>query len=439
MTPTHSIASSALCQEKSSLRPESVSVQTPLGRNARIAIAIETLEMGGAENIMLNLGRGLQQLGYEVTIVTTISPGNSFDQIEKNGLRSLHIDHIDRSQCHYYRHAWRVGRRLRKENFNVVITNNCERFALAALNMLPANVIAIPWIHNDDEEVYRKGLFNSSAWNVAVGVGVKVAKTAASKSRGKEVIHIPNGLEQPSVELLRFRRAADVRPFRLCYLGRMYQRQKNIFSLPLIIDLCLKRRLDVVLDLVGDGPDRAELEQRFADAGLMDRVVFHGAVSRDQVYRFLCEAHVLLLPSYFEAMPCVPIEAQFCGCVPIVSRLPGITDTIIDGGQTGFLVDVADINGFVEAIGGLVNDRARWQAMSEAGPRRAAEFTVDAMARRFDQLIQACLRGEYPLQRPRRAWLPVNPVVFGLRQAFPRCIRQLGIRTRLRALLGFTE
>ncbi len=406
-------------------------------KNVKIAIVTEALHMGGAEHLTVNLGRGLQQLGYEVTIAVTSNPGELFGLIERTGIRALHID--SRFQCHTYRHAWRVGRRLREENFNVVITTNCERFAQAALNMLPAHVIAIPWIHGDEEHVYRKSLFNSHAWNVAVGVGVKVAKTAARMSRGKEVLHIPNGLEQPSAELLRFRRAADVRPFRLCYLGRMFQSHKNIFSLPSIIDLCLKRQFDVVLDLVGDGQDRAELEQRFVDVGLMDRVVFHGALPRDQVFRFLCQSHVLLLPSYSEAMPSVPVEAQFCGCVPIVSRLPGVTDTIMDDGQTGILVDVADINGFVEAIGGLVNDRARWQAMSEAGPRRTAEFTIEAMAQRFDQLIQACLRGEYPLQRPRRVWLPVNPLVFAWREAIPRSIHRLGIGRRFRALLGISE
>ncbi len=57
------------------------------------------------------------------------------------------------------------------------------------------------------------------------------------------------------------------------------------------------------------------------------------------------------------------------------------------------------------------------------------------MGRRFDDLIQACLRGEYPLQRPRRAWLPVNPLAFIWREAIPREIHRLGIGNRIRTLL----
>jgi len=142
------------------------------------------------------------------------------------------------------------------------------------------------------------------------------------------------------------------------------------------------------------------------------------------------------MPSYYEAMPCVPIEAQFCGCVPIVTKLPGVTDTIIDQGQTGILVDADDINGFVEAIGGLVNDPIRWKAMSEAGQNRAGKFTVETMGQRFDDLIQACLRGKYALHRPRRTWLPVNPLSFTWREAIPHEIHRLGIGNRIRTLFG---
>jgi len=411
--------------------------QTKSNQDVKIAIVTGILSMGGAELIILNLGLSLRQLGYDVTIVTTSRPGDWFDQIEKNGLKALHID--GRFRVHPYRHAWRVGRRLREENFDVVILakfTNSERSSQAALNMLPDHVIAVPWIHSDTESTYRTALANQAAWNVAVGVGVRVAETAAQKSKGKHVLYIPNGLMPPPVELLKNGRPAEARPFRLCFVGRMEQVSKGIFNLPAILDLCGQKGLGIILDVVGDGPDREELVQRFEQAGVMDRVVFHGAVPHDEVFKFLCRAHVVLMPSYYEAMPCVPIEAQFCGCVPIVSKLPGITDTIIDDGQTGILVEVDDINGFVEAIGGLVNDPRHWQAMSEAGQRRAADFTLDAMGRRFDQLIQACLCGEYPLQRPRRAWLPINPLAFTWREAIPRGIHRLGIGKRIRTLLG---
>jgi len=164
-------------------------------QDVKIAIVTGTLSMGGAELVILNLGRSLGQLGYDVTIVTTSMPGDWFEQIEKNGIRALHID--GRLQVHPYRHAWRVGRRLKEENFNVVILTkftNSERFSQAALNMLPEHVIAIPWIHSNTCDTYRTALTNRKAWNVAVAVGVRVAANATQKSKNKHILHIPNGL-----------------------------------------------------------------------------------------------------------------------------------------------------------------------------------------------------------------------------------------------------
>ncbi len=408
--------------------------------NAKIAIVTGTMCLGGAELIILNLGRSLRHLGYDVTIVTTSAPGDWFDQIEKNGLNALHIE--GRERRHPYRHAWHVGRKLKNEKFDAVILvkyANSERCTQAALNMLPDRVIAIPWIHNDTVRTYHTALVNSDAWNVAVGVGVRVAETAAKKSKGRPVLYIPNGLEPPSAELLQGGRSADARPFRLCYIGRMHQVQKGIFTLPAILDRCGQQNLNVVLDLVGDGPDSDELMERFKRAGVLDRVVRHGAVPHDEVYQFLCRGHALLMPSYYEAMPCMPIEAQFCGCVPIVSNLPGVTDTILDDGRTGLLVDVDDVSGFVAAISGLIGDPARWQAMSAAGPGRVAEFTVEAMGRNFDELIQACLRGEYPLPHSRRAWMPVNPLAFQRKEAIPRQIHRLGLGNQLRRLFRLNQ
>lgn len=393
----------------------------------KIAIVAGSLNMGGAELITLNLASGLKKIGYDVTVMTVTEPGEWFHLLNERGILAIHIP--GRQNVHPYRHAWRVGKRLRDEAFRVVILvkyTNSERCTQAALNMLSDDVIVIPWIHNDTMETYKTALTNITAWNAAVGVGVKVTETAKSKSKGKPVIHIPNGIESPPPELLQTGRTAHDRPFRLCYLGRMDKVQKGIFNLPAILELCVQKEFDVILDLVGDGPDKEELVRRFNERGLMNHVEFYGSVSHDEIFKFLYCAHAVLMPSYYEAMPCVPIEAQFCGCVPIVSNFPGVTDTIVKNGQTGMLVPVDDINGFVQAIGKLINDPVRWQTMSQAGPPSVSKYTVDAMVRRFDQLIQACLHGEYPLQHPRRSWLPVNPLALSLREAIPRQLRRMG-------------
>jgi glycosyltransferase involved in cell wall biosynthesis len=402
-------------------------------RNIKIAIVTGSLYMGGAELITLNLGSGLKDLGYDVTVVTVTEPGEWFYLLEERCLGGIHI--AGRQQVHPYRHAWRIGKRLRDEGFQVVILTkytNSERLTQSALNMLPENVVVIPWIHSDTTEIYKTSVANANAWHAAVAVSAKIARRASENLDGKTVMHIPNGLVFPSRPPLPQHRRPDSDIFNLCYLGRLHHHPKNIFILPEVLKICIRENNRMVLHIIGDGADGKELGMRFCRLGLMDHVVFHGAVSNQAVYPILFQSHVLLLPSKTEAMPCAPIEAQFCGCVPIASNLPGITDTIIDNGETGLLVDVADIEGFARAVTTLADDRNRWQKMSRAAMQHAEKYSISAMTNRFDDLIRDCLHGRYPLKQPRCRWLPVNPLALTWREFIPREVRKLGLGIRFR-------
>jgi glycosyltransferase involved in cell wall biosynthesis len=398
-----------------------------------VAIAIGSLSMGGAERMALNLGRGLQMRGHRVTIVTVTQRSEWHGLLDEYGLAGLHV--AGRAGTHAYVHAWRVGQALRQKAFDAVIVvkyTGSERCTQAALNMLPDSVVAIPWIHADADDAYRSATLNPSAWNVAVGVGVGVTERAKAFSAGRPVVHIPNGIDVPDPGLLASGRSLHDSPFRIAYVGRIEQAQKRVFLLPAILRRLRDLGVPVELSLVGDGPDHAELASRFQDEGVCDGVQTYGALPHDEVYSVYAQAHATLMPSSWEAMPCVPIEAQLCGSVPIVSLLPGVTDTIVKGGETGFLCPLDDAAAFTEAVQKLARDRALWTRMSGAGRAFAAQFTIGAMSEAFESLILQCQDGQYPLPHPRRKWLPVNPVAMTWRDVLPLWAKRLGIRSFLR-------
>jgi glycosyltransferase involved in cell wall biosynthesis len=402
-----------------------------------VAITIGSLAMGGAERMALNLGRGLQQRGHRVTIVTVTQRSEWHGLLDQYGLAGLHV--AGRATTHAYVHAWRVGRALRKSGFDAVVMvkyTGSERCTQAALNMLPDSVVAIPWIHADTDEAYHRAMLNSGAWNVAVGVGVGVTERARAFSAGRPVVHIPNGIDVPDPDLLASGRSLHDVPFHIAYVGRIEQAQKRVFLLPRILRRLRDLGVPVELSLVGDGPDRAELASRFREEGVLEGVRMHGALSHDEVYGVYAQAHATLMPSSSEAMPCVPIEAQLCGSVPVASFLPGVTDTIVKEGETGLLCPVGDVEAFAEAVQLLATNRALWQRMSCAGQVHASQFTIRAMAEAFEALIYQCQAGQYPLPHPRRKWLPVSPLAMSFRDALPLWLKRLGIRTRLSQLSG---
>jgi hypothetical protein len=149
------------------------------------------------------------------------------------------------------------------------------------------------------------------------------------------------------------------------------------------------------------------------------------------VYGLLLQSHVLLMPSYFEGLPIALLESLACGCVPVVSRLPGITDTAVEDGKTGMLAEIGNVNAYAAAVASLYNDPARWSRMSRAAHESAGRrFSVDAMGRSYMRLITDALNGRYPLPRRRMDQRAVDLSVFSWKDFLPQPVRQLGRRGR---------
>lgn len=74
----------------------------------------------------------------------------------------------------------------------------------------------------------------------------------------------------------------------------------------------------------GTGPEKAECLQVAKSLG--DRVITHGPVSQQRLSEILKRSHLLILPSFFEGLPIVLLEAMACGCRVVTTALPGVDE-----------------------------------------------------------------------------------------------------------------
>ena len=133
-------------------------------------------------------------------------------------------------------------------------------------------------------------------------------------------------------------------------------------------------RLRVVL--VGDGEERAALEERAAAPDLRDRVRFLGR--RADVPAVLRAFDVFALPSLpmVETQPVSVIEAMTAG-VPVVATRVGDVAALLADGTAGRLVPPDDVDALAAALGGLLDDPAARESLAAAGRERARTFTLD--------------------------------------------------------------
>lgn len=113
------------------------------------------------------------------------------------------------------------------------------------------------------------------------------------------------------------------------------------------------------LVIVGDGEVRSSYEARTQALGIQDRVTFLGRLSTQALVQAYQQTDVLLFPSLSkaEAFGLVAMEAEACGTPVIASNLPGVR-TVVQDGQTGWLIPPADVPALVE--------RLRWIASHPA-------------------------------------------------------------------------
>lgn len=100
------------------------------------------------------------------------------------------------------------------------------------------------------------------------------------------------------------------------HVGNMNYPKNHIFLLDIFAEI-LKLNKNYQLMLIGDGPDRAKIEKRVDELKLTDKVTLLG--SRNDVNKIIHAIDVLVLPSFFEGLPVVLIEAQAAAIPCVVS------------------------------------------------------------------------------------------------------------------------
>lgn len=148
---------------------------------------------------------------------------------------------------------------------------------------------------------------------------------------------------------------------------------------------------DLRLTLIGDGPDRAELETKARDLGIADRCDFVGYKSQSEVAEALTKASVFVLPSFAEGVPVVLMEAMAAGVPVLTTRIAGIPELVEDG-VSGKLVAPGDTDALTGALKDLLSPSTDRRAMGQAGRDKVTQdFNIATEAAKLSALFQGDL------------------------------------------------
>jgi glycosyltransferase involved in cell wall biosynthesis len=181
-------------------------------------------------------------------------------------------------------------------------------------------------------------------------------------------------------------------PLRVLYVGRLAPR-KNV---DVLISAVAKIKADLTVRIAGTGPELERL-QAMADAlGIRDRVSFLGFRAGQDLLAEYQWADVLVMPSSYEGMPLVALEAKAAGLPIIAANFPGAGQIIPQ--SSGWVLDDVTPDSLASTIDGLARNPSSLDEMgANARSHALADYSWDAvvarLATQYDAVLSRCANG----------------------------------------------
>lgn len=172
------------------------------------------------------------------------------------------------------------------------------------------------------------------------------------------------------------RKKTDYTGKQLLYVGSLIQRK----GLDLLLPALAKTSDDIRLVIVGEGQEKKQLEQQAKELGVDARIEFKGYVEGEPLRDLYSSSDVFILPTREDCFGLVILEAM-CASLPVISSkyADGAFDLVTEG-ESGYIVDPEDAEGFAKVIEDIFADESRLAAMGAKSYERAHEFAFSEVA-----------------------------------------------------------
>lgn len=384
-------------------------------RRIRIVRVIARLNIGGPALHVTYLTEGLAARGYDTTLVAgDVARGEeSMERIAAEaGVEVVRLPGLSRELSPLrdviaVRELARIIRRVRPD---VVHTHTAKAGAVGRVAALVAGRPRPVVVHTFHGHVLRGyfGTFGSLVFRAIETALARISDrlVAVSPEVRDELVglHVAPAAKFEVVRLgidlvprVRFdgdrtevRRRLGIPPERFVvgWFGRMTAVKRTDDLLTMLAAL-RQRGVEALLLLVGDGDDRARLEQRAHDLGLAASCQFLGY--QEDVARWYAVCDAVVLTSANEGTPVTIIEALAAAKPVVATRVGGVAD-VVDEGETGYLVRAGDTHALAERLALIADDPVRGRAMGEVGRERMLErYSVERLVDDIDALYRRLL------------------------------------------------
>lgn len=326
--------------------------------------------IGGLEGHAREFNKMMENNGWSVTVWTPRLPISGEKEEFVEGIKILRYPAFEIIPNYplpkfWKKEYWEMFSDIKNESWKWVLSRT-RFFYSSLLAGLFSKRYKVKWLHveHGSDSVKQNNLIvNSIAWIVDMVIGRWVLKSAdivvansnassmfCSKiypSRKYEVVY--RGVDKDLLDSVKVFETDN----KLLYVGRLIE-GKGVADL--ISAFAMVNDKSISLEIIGDGPQRKELEKIVQTKKLKEKIKFLGQMDRRSAIEKVANCSVVINPSYTEGLPTSIVEAAWFGKAIIATDVGG-TNEIVENGKSGILVEPKNIKELANAIKKITNDK----------------------------------------------------------------------------------
>ena len=358
---------------------------------------------GGIQRVVRDLLRGLDTSRFDIHLcsVRPLLPEDGLDEFRDTV--SLHTLDIagSPSRLRQATAAIRLAREIQRIDPDVVHAHSGTAWYLIPSLVMPPIRRPVVFDVHDSPQSSRVSAFNArveakmlgrrGVTPVAHSASVAQDLASATGVRASSIETIPIGIETSALSapaagrVWRRKHQIPEGDLIVAYVARLVP-SKNVGLFLQVAAEVARDRSQVRFVVVGDGPDRAELQAAAASLGLADRLLFTGPEA--DLTGVLSASDVFLSTSDYEGFGIAILEAMSARTAVVATGVGGTVELVVPG-VTGFLAPPGRPEGLVLGIRTLIDDSELRDRMAQAGHSRAREsFDVSTMVAKYEALYE---------------------------------------------------
>ena len=353
------------------------------------------LAIGGLQQVVVSICRTIDTDLFDVSVLCLRELGDFAPEIEALGIDVYQIPKIDNSTD--YLAFIKVSKILKRLKIDIIHTHNTQPFVDGTIGGILSGCVKTI-VHTDharpfpDKKRYMffEWLMSQFAYKV-VGVSKSTTNNLLQYERisPSKVVTIPNGIDPSKYNILINKNLIKKEmgiseEANLIGLGVRLTQQKGIKYLLQATKILLEIHPNLYLIIAGEGPLEENLKSQALNLGIAKNVLFLGP--RLDIPKILSILDIYVLPSVWEGLPMVILEAMAAGCPVVATKVGGIPE-VINSNINGLLVEPRNVEQLVLAIDQLLsNDELRRKFSINSIDLIGLKYSDRTMTEKYEKL-----------------------------------------------------